>query len=128
MFGGKSKMCNLCKTAMKKTPGIEHGLHNGRCCRNHTGKSGAMEPVACVELVIEMYGKYHVIVRKLCCDDDTSIRADCSWSNDNYMWNNNTDVLPQVPKTAGFKQISSPFHPEDKQMGQMLSASSSRFT
>jgi hypothetical protein len=37
----------------------------------------------------------------LCCDDDSSIRADCQWSNADYLKNNNTDMLPMVKKKHG---------------------------
>jgi hypothetical protein len=44
---------------------------------------------------------HHAIVRRLCCDDNSSIRADCQWSNAEYLTNNNTNILPQVPKRVG---------------------------
>jgi hypothetical protein len=50
---------------------------------------------------VETFDKYHVIARKLCFDDDPSIRADCQWSNADYLVSNNMDVLPQVPKRVG---------------------------
>jgi hypothetical protein len=61
-----------------------------------------MESAGCVELVREDFNKRHVIINKFCCDDDSSIRADCRWSNaDYFLANNNTDVLPMVPKKVG---------------------------
>jgi hypothetical protein len=111
MFGGltrriiglsiKSRLCNQCNVSMKKTPGLAFGEYIGMCWRNHTGTSGSMEPAGCLELVVAVYEKHHVTIRKLCCDDDTSIRADCLWSNADYLLNNNTDILRQVPKRAG---------------------------
>jgi hypothetical protein len=96
----------------KKNP-LGFGEHDGHCWKNHNGASGAMEPAGCVELVTKRYDKYHVvIIKRLCCDDDTSIRADCPWSNADYMKNNNTDELPQVPKKVGkFKGQLQP-HPD----------------
>jgi hypothetical protein len=46
----------------------------------------------------------HVAIDKLCCDDDSSVRADCKWSNRDYMLNNNTNKIPQVPITKGPKK------------------------
>jgi hypothetical protein len=60
-----------------------------------------MESAGCLELVVKLFDKSNVIVDRLCCDDDSSIRANCQWSNDNYLKNNNTDVLPLVAKKVG---------------------------
>jgi hypothetical protein len=97
----KSKLCNKCNVAKKKNPLAAFGDHEGRCWKNHNGTSGAMEPAGCLELVIEKFNKHHVIIKRLCCDDDSSIRADCQWSNADYLKNNNTTVLPQVAKKVG---------------------------
>ena len=59
------------------------------------------ESAACLQLVVETFDKYHVILRRLCCNNDSSIRADCQWSNADYLKNNNTDVLCQIPKRVG---------------------------
>jgi hypothetical protein len=80
---------------------LPFGEHPGRCWKNHTGTSGSMEPAGCVELVTETFDKYSVVIKRLCCDDDSSIRADCSWSNADYMKNNNTEEVPLVPKRVG---------------------------
>jgi hypothetical protein len=48
-----------------------------------------MESAACLEIVIEAFEKRHVIVWKLCCDDDSLVRADCQWNNADWMINNN---------------------------------------
>jgi hypothetical protein len=60
-----------------------------------------MESAALVELVTASFDKYKVIIRMVCTDDDSSIRADCQWSNADYLANNNTTVLPMVPKRVG---------------------------
>jgi hypothetical protein len=96
----KSKVCNTCNAWNKKNPGIEMLPHTP-CWKNHDGSSGSMEAAGILELVVNCFDKYKVIVRLLCCDDDSSIRADCQWSNADYLKNNNTDTLPQVPKKVG---------------------------
>jgi hypothetical protein len=96
----KSKMCCYCNASKKKSPNLPVPLHH--CWKNHDGSSGSMESAGCVELVIEAFDKRHVIINKLCCDDDSSIRADFRWSNIDFLANNNTDVLPMmVPKKVG---------------------------
>jgi hypothetical protein len=81
----KSKLCNKCNVARKKNPQAAFGDHEGRCWKNHNCTSGAMELAGCLELVIEKFNKHHVIIKRLCCDDDSSIRTDCQWSNADYL-------------------------------------------
>jgi hypothetical protein len=97
----KSKLCNKCNVARKKDPTLPFGDHDGTCWKSHNGTSGSMESAGCLELVVAIYEKQHAIVRKLCCDDDSSIRADCQWINADYLVNNNINVLPMVPKKVG---------------------------
>ena len=74
-------------------------LHD--CFKNHEGSSGSMESSGAVQVLVDAFKKKKVVIRRLCCDDDSSIRADCRWSNVDYMANNNTDVLPMVKKQVG---------------------------
>jgi hypothetical protein len=99
----KCKICNTCNTWYKKNPeDVPPPLHT--CWKNHEGTSGSMESAACLELVVDCHRKSNAIVRWLCCDDDSSIRADCQWSNADYMMNNNTTVIPLVPKSKGINK------------------------
>jgi hypothetical protein len=98
----KSKICNQCNVWEKNNPGEPMPLHT--CWKNHDGSSGSMESAACLELVVETFRKKNCVVRWLCCDDDSSIRADCQWSNADYLINNNTDVLPMVAKKMGINK------------------------
>jgi hypothetical protein len=70
----KSKVCNYCNTwkRNKKNDGIETPLHD--CKRNHDGSSSAMEPQACLDMVIDLYTTKHCIVSKICADDDASTK------------------------------------------------------
>jgi hypothetical protein len=95
----KSKICNACNQHAKKHPDLPTPDH--MCWKNHEGTSGSMESAACLELVIECSRQNNATVRWLCCDDDSSIRADCQWSNADYMKNNNTTVVPMVAKSKG---------------------------
>jgi hypothetical protein len=95
----KCKICNQCNTHERKFPGMPMPLHT--CWKNHEGTSGSMESAACLELVVHCFQKRNSIVRWLCCDDDSSIRADCQWNNADFMRNNNTTEIPLVPLTKG---------------------------
>jgi hypothetical protein len=70
-----------------------------------------MEAAGCLELVIKCFDEFNVIVHRLCCDDDSSIRADCQWNNADYMKNNNTTVLPMVAKKVGKNKGKMQIHP-----------------
>jgi hypothetical protein len=95
----KSKLCCLCTSWNKKTPDIPVTEH--RCWKNHEGSSGSMESSGALDVVVEAFEKHKVVIKRLCCDDDSSIRADCQWSNADYLMNNHTHVLPMVPISKG---------------------------
>jgi hypothetical protein len=97
----KCKICNQCLAWQKKHPAGDVPVPPHNCWKNHEGTSGSMESAACLELVVDQWRNNNTCVRLLCCDDDSSIRADCQWSNADFMTNNNTTVLPMVPKTKG---------------------------
>jgi hypothetical protein len=99
----KSKICNHCNAWDRKNPGLPNIVPH-QCWKTHNGSSGSMESAACLELVVDCYRSSNCIIRSLCCDDDSSIRADCQWSNADYLMNNKTTVLPQVPKTKGMNK------------------------
>jgi hypothetical protein len=94
----KSKLCKQCKAIAKRNDPVP-AYHV--CWKNHDGSSGSMEPKECLELVTEAFDKHKVVIARLCCDDDASIRADCQWSNEVYLRNNNTLILPKVPISKG---------------------------
>ena len=98
----KSKICNQC-AAWERKKNIDDVLPvpQHQCWKNHNGSSGSMESAGCLELVVDCFRKHKCIVHWLCCDDDSSIQADCQWSNADYLKNNNTTVLPLVPKGKG---------------------------
>jgi predicted small secreted protein len=97
----KSKLCNFCSAWKKKAVDDAEEVPDHVCYKNHNGSSGAMEPIACLELTIEMYDVFHCAVTLICADDDSSTRALLKWSNADYMKNNNTTIQPMVPITRG---------------------------
>jgi hypothetical protein len=87
---------------MKNNPELKQDdIPPHQCWKNHEGSSGSMESAGALELVVEAFDKNKVVIKRLCCDDDSSIRADCQWSNTTYLLNNNTQVLPKVPISRG---------------------------
>jgi hypothetical protein len=100
----KCKICNYCSTWLKSNKNndvAEAPVPMHDCTKNHVGASKAMEPLSALTLVVDTYDRCHVIVARICIDDDASTRAKLKWSNADYMKNNNTNSKPQVPKTQG---------------------------
>ena len=95
----KSKLCCECSSWNKKHPDFDVPEHH--CWKNHDGSSGSMESSGAVDVLVDAFDNKKVVISRLCCDDDSSIRADCQWSNADYLKNNNTDVLPMVKKKHG---------------------------
>jgi hypothetical protein len=95
----KSKMCCYCNSFKKKNPGLEVPPHE--CWQNHEGSSGSMESSGAVDLLVEAFDKRKVVIKRLCCDDDSSVRADCQWSNADYLKNYKLTEVPMVPITVG---------------------------
>jgi hypothetical protein len=60
-----------------------------------------MESSGAVQVLVNAFEKYKVVIKQLCCDDDSSIRADCQWNNETYLKNYNTTTLPKVAISKG---------------------------
>jgi hypothetical protein len=96
----KCKLCCVC-TSWKRKHGDDLEVPDHHCWKNHDGSSGSMESSGAVQVIVEAFEKNKVVIKRLCCDNDSSIRADCQWSNADYLMNNSTDVLPKVPISKG---------------------------
>lgn len=100
MCAVKSKVCNYCNTFKKKHPNADVPLHD--CCKNHTGSSGQIEPDSCLELIVSLFDRHRCVLNMLCCDDDSSVRADCQWSDPTFLANMPPGTkLPSVKKKVG---------------------------
>lgn len=98
----KSKLCSICFSWRKKHEDLElEPIPEHVCPKNHDGTSSAMEPIACLEMVIAMFQQSKVVVKDICLDDDASTRALLRWSNADWMRNNNTNKIPSVPISKG---------------------------
>jgi len=97
----KCKVCNFCFAFKKKhAANVDVPVHD--CCKNHTGSSGQMEPDSCRELIVRLHDRHQCALSMLCCDDDSSMRADCRWSNPDYLANMPPGTkLPLVKKKQG---------------------------
>jgi hypothetical protein len=99
----KLKRCNFCVVWKKKNKDITEEafipFHN--CSKNHKGSSKAMEPQACLEMVVDLYDNFSVVVERIVLDDDSSTRTKLKWSNEDWKKNNNMTEEPMVPKTKG---------------------------
>jgi hypothetical protein len=95
----KSRLCWYCSKYLLKNPEANE-VPPHRCWKNHDGSAGSMEAAGAVDVVVDCFENKTVVIKRLCCDD-SSVRADCQWSNENYMKAYNTDVLPMVPISKG---------------------------
>jgi hypothetical protein len=96
----KSKLCNFCTAFKKKLP-EDLEVPDHRCWKNHNGSSESMDPSGAVQVLVDAFEKRKVVIKRLCCDDDSSIRADCQWSNADYFKNYNLDEVPKIAITKG---------------------------
>ena len=98
-----SKRCNLCDSYFRKhTEATPQDVPPHDCCHNHNGSSGQMEPDCCLEEAVALYDDFQCVVHRLCCDDDSSVRADCRWSNEVWLANQPPGTkLPLVKKKVG---------------------------
>jgi hypothetical protein len=60
----KSKLCSVCFHWKKKHEDLVlEPIPDHRCPKNHDGTSSAMEPIACLEMVVELFERRQVIVK-----------------------------------------------------------------
>ena len=112
----KSKLCRLCWARQRENdrrakrneelpPEEQIELlplqHEGRCWKNWTHSSGAMEATTCLENIMCLYDKYQVKVGKIAPDDDASTRAMCVHPNNVWKEKNPGANLPTVEITKG---------------------------
>jgi hypothetical protein len=97
----KCKICNFCSNWKKKRTEEEDEVPAHRCTINHVSTSGSMEPKAALAMLLELYEEFNVITKCIVLDDDAGTRALLRWSNVDWMANNNTNQIPQVPKKSG---------------------------
>ena len=104
-FKVRSKKCNGCVKWRNLNPGQFGPPYPHQCWSNHAGSSGSMESDTLMDLIVELWDMGNTSVKQLCCDDDSSVRADCQWSNAVWFRNNpDKTELPLVHITKGPKR------------------------
>lgn len=95
-----SKHCRICSIS------DDPGDHN--CCANFdaSASSGSVEPSALVEIAHYLVDHYSVITETVISDDDSSMKAQMRWSNEDWMVANKTNTPPMV--MSGGKKIPRP--------------------
>jgi len=91
----KSKKCNHC-TAWHRHHGVDEEVPAHECALNFEGSSGAMEPVAVLDMVVDLCRKQQVTTKTLITDDDSSVKAKLKHSNPDHMAKHG---LTRAPRT-----------------------------
>jgi len=100
------KACSFCqgwKRGVKgrnNEPVVEHN-----CRATWDGSSGAMEPVAMLNMVVLSNRSCCVVVKHIVTDDDSSIKAKSKWSNADTVVNNDLDEPPHRINSKGDKVV-----------------------
>ena len=100
----KSRHCSYCLYVQRK--GIENKPHV--CLKNHEGSAGSMECQALLDMVTNLFDEYKTEVGLVITDDDSTMQAQCKWSNEDYMKNNNLTEVPIVGWTKPRSANSQP--------------------
>ena len=95
-----AKSCRICYCwkARHDTPVPAH-----QCTANHDGSSGAMEPLAVLEMYKRLYDDNQVVVEYIISDDDSSIRSKLKWSHAGYTANG-VDIPTYLAKDGKYKK------------------------
>lgn len=96
----KSKLCGVCDH-FHRNGTMQGPVRDHDCFKNWFGSSKAMEARSCLDMLVRLYRDCNVILDVIVADDDSSTRSMLSWSNADYMRNNNLNKPPQVPITKG---------------------------
>ena len=103
-MGKGCSACNGWKRSAKGKLGLPCPEH--KCRKTWNGSSGAMEPVAMLNMLIELHNNYQVILECIVTDDDSSIKSKLKWSNKDWMTNNNSNDPPCVyAKDTGKRSV-----------------------
>jgi hypothetical protein len=76
----KQKSCWICSHNKNN----EEGIPEHDCVINHEGSSTSMEPLVVVDMVTDLYGNFHCKVARLVTDDNSTMKANCRWSNKDW--------------------------------------------
>ena len=95
-----SKHCSFCKGWLRSKK-KDQPIPVHKCRKNWEGSSGAMEPIALLEMFKMLFEAYNVVVDFIITDDDSSIKAKMKWSNADHMENHGLDTPPTIVNSRG---------------------------
>lgn len=100
----KSKYCKKCSAAARKnTPAKKH------CCqKNHFGSSGSMESSSLLEMTESLYYNKYCCLSFVITDDDSSMKANCKWSNEDWAKHMGLPVPTKDDRTSGLLRYPIP--------------------
>jgi len=96
----KSKKCNCC-AFWHRHHGADEDPPEHDCTLNFEGASGAVEPIAVLHMVIDLFRKQRVMTKTLVTDDDSSIKAKLKWSNADHMVKHGLTRAPRIINKNG---------------------------
>jgi len=100
------KACSFCQGWKRGIKGKNNKPIPDHDCRaTWDGSSGAMEPVAILNMVVLLHQNWSVIVKDIITDDDSSMKAKFKWNNNDTMINKNLDEPPHTINSAGEKVV-----------------------
>jgi len=81
----KSSFCRICSNHINRN-NFEPGMvPDHECLVNHQGSAGSMESSALLEMVEYLFDTHHTSVAMVITDDDSKMKCQCKWSNEDYM-------------------------------------------
>jgi len=81
----KSSYCSTCCYHMKRHKLSQEEIPEHECVVNHSGSAGSMESSALIEMVESLYDRNTVAVSTVITDDDSKMKSQCKWSNEDYL-------------------------------------------
>jgi len=103
VMGKGCSTCNGWKHSVKAKEGAVCPPHS--CRKTWNGSSGAMEPVALLNVFVELHNNHHVICSCIVTDDDSSIKSKLKWSNKDWKINNKSETPPYVYDNKGKRSV-----------------------
>jgi len=101
----KSSFCSVCCYHMKRHNLEQEEVPEHECVANHQGSAGSMESAALIEMIESLYYSNQVAVSKVITDDDSKMKAQCKWSNKDFLSHHNHPPGEKKWLIVGSKQV-----------------------
>jgi len=102
----KSSFCSVCCYHMKRHNLAQEEVPEHECVANHQGSAGSMESAALIEMIESLYYGNQVSVSKVITDDDSKMKAQCKWSNKDFLAHHNYPPGEKKWLIVGSKKVS----------------------